>query len=86
LSDPKKRSEYDKLILGIFDNQCFSNQDAYEFYKTKLKTPTHRTNVNSRYQNNSNFNFESQEKSVNTEYQKHYENEINKNPYFYQNK
>lgn len=85
LSDPKTRSEYDKLVLGIFDNQSFSNQDAYEFYKTKLKTPINKTNMYTKYRNNCNFNSESQVKSVNTQYQNQYESGINNNnPYFYQ--
>jgi hypothetical protein len=85
LSDPKTRSEYDKLVLGIFDNQSFSNQDAYEFYKTKLKTTANKTNMYTKYRNNSNYNSESQEKSLNIQNQKHNESEINNNnPYFYQ--
>jgi len=75
------------LVLGIFDNQSFSNQDAYEFYKTKLKTPVNQIKINAKYLNKANFNFESEEKSVNNQYQKQYENEVNSsNPYYYQTK
>lgn len=44
LSDPKKRSEYDKLVIEIFDNQTFSNQDAYDYYKTKIRKPNNNSN------------------------------------------
>ncbi len=40
LSNPRTRIEYDKLILGIHDKKTFNNQDAYEFYKSKLKKNT----------------------------------------------
>lgn len=68
----KKKSEYDKLVLGLFDNQSFSNQDAYDFYKTHLKSPNINNNhKRNNYKNNNNKSKEDNNKnlqSVNSNY------------------
>ena len=44
LSDPIKRMEYDKLILGIIDKNNFSKQELYEYYQTKIKKDIKKPN------------------------------------------